>query len=66
MPHRIFCSMSVSIAELQQNPLAAVAAGGGDAVLVFSDDEPAFYCVPPDLFEELQAAIAAARAGNAS
>ena len=65
MPHRILCSMSVSIAELQQNPLAAVAAGGG-AVLVFSDDEPAFYCVPPDLFEELQAAIAAARAGNAS
>lgn len=54
MPHRILCSMSVSIAELQQNPLAAVAAGGGDAVLVFSDDEPAFYCVPPDLFEKLQ------------
>jgi antitoxin StbD len=65
MPHQIFCSMSVSIDELKHNPMAAVDAGAGDAVVVFSDDQPAFYCVPSELFEALRQAMAARRVEGA-
>lgn len=41
----------VSIAKLKKNPLAAIRAGGGGPVGVWSREEPLFYCVPADVYE---------------
>ena len=57
--HRIYCQMSASISEVKKDPLGVLAAGEGDAVVVFGKDEPAFYCVPPDLFALLHQACSA-------
>lgn len=57
--HRIYCQMSASISEVKKDPLGVLAAGEGDAVLVFAKDEPAFYCVPPELFALLHHACSA-------
>lgn len=54
MVHKIYCQMSASVDEIKGDPLEVLAAGGGDAVLVFANDEPAFYCVPPGVFRSLQ------------
>lgn len=59
--HRIYCQMSASISEVKKNPLGVLAAGEGDAVVVFAKDEPAFYCVPPELFALLHQACSAQR-----
>lgn len=64
MVHRIYCLMSASISEVVDNPLGVLAAGGGDAVLVFANDEPAFYCVPPELFGLLYESYTAATTGS--
>lgn len=59
MVQRIYCRMSASIDELTDNPLEILAAGEGEAVVVFANDQPAFYRVPPALFSLLYASHAA-------
>ena len=33
-----------------KNPMGTVAEGEGDAVAILNRNEPAFYCVPPELY----------------
>ncbi|HAW0982981.1 TPA: plasmid stabilization protein [Escherichia coli] len=50
MAHEILAYTAASISDLQRNPVETVAAGDGDAVVIFNNNEPAFYCVPPELY----------------
>lgn len=42
-----------SVSELKKNPMGTVAAGRGEAVAILNRNEPAFYCVPARVYEEL-------------
>ncbi len=53
MAHRVLTEIAVSISEHTKNPMATVAAGKGMAVAVLNHNEPAFYCVPANAYEEL-------------
>ncbi|EFG2981070.1 plasmid stabilization protein [Escherichia coli] len=50
MTHEILAYTAASISDLQRNPEETVAAGDGGAVVIFNNNEPAFYCVPPELY----------------
>ncbi|MCF5860063.1 plasmid stabilization protein [Aeromonas veronii] len=39
-----------SISELKRNPLGTLKKGHGSAVAILHRNEPAFYCLPPELF----------------
>ncbi|MDY7116745.1 type II toxin-antitoxin system Phd/YefM family antitoxin [Halomonas sp. SSL-5] len=53
MPHHILATTTASISELKKNPMATVAAGEGFPVVVLNRNEPAFYCIPAAVYEEL-------------
>lgn len=53
MPTIILVETAASLSELNNNPLATVAAGDGFPVAFLDHDEPAFYCIPAKAYEEL-------------
>lgn len=72
MAHQILSETAASITELKRNPMGTVAAGEGAPVAILNRNEPAFYCVPAKVFEDMMErledlelnAIADARAGQ--
>ncbi|WP_413739435.1 type II toxin-antitoxin system Phd/YefM family antitoxin [Sodalis sp. RH14] len=50
MTFTILTSTAASITELKRNPMGTVADGRGNAVAILNHNEPAFYCVPPELY----------------
>lgn len=42
-----------SISELKKNPMEVVNNGFGEAVAILNRNNPAFYCVPAHLYEEM-------------
>lgn len=57
MPNIILSGTSASISELKKNPMATVSAGDGFPVAILNRNQPAFYCVPADLYERLLDAL---------
>ncbi|WP_455289063.1 type II toxin-antitoxin system Phd/YefM family antitoxin [Cupriavidus necator] len=53
MPHTILANTTASVSELKKNPMATVAAGEGFPVAILNRNEPAFYCVPAQVWEDL-------------
>jgi len=53
MAHRVLTEIAVSISGHKKNPMATVSAGDGMAVAVLNRNEPAFYRVPAEAYEEL-------------
>lgn len=53
MPHTILANTTASVSELKKNPMGTVAAGEGFPVAILNRNEPAFYCVPAKVWEEL-------------
>jgi antitoxin StbD len=53
MTHQILSDTAASITELKRNPMGTVAAGEGFPVAILNRNEPAFYCVPANLFEAI-------------
>lgn len=53
MTHTIFASVTASVTELKKNPMGTVAAGEGATVAILNRNQPAFYCVPTDVYQEL-------------
>lgn len=53
MAHHILAETTASVSELKRNPMATVAAGEGFPVAILNRNEPAFYCVPAKVYEEL-------------
>lgn len=50
MTYQILTTTAASITDLKRNPMGTVAEGEGSAVAILNRNEPAFYCVPPDLY----------------
>ena len=50
MSYQILSAAAASITELKRNPMGTVKKGNGSAVVILKHNEPAFYCVPPELF----------------
>ena len=57
MPHTILSDTSASVSELKKNPMATVNAGEGYPVAILNRNQPAFYCVPAELYEQILDAL---------
>lgn len=57
MPHIILSDTSTSVSELKKNPMATVSDGDGFPVAILNRNQPAFYCVPAELYEQMPDAI---------
>lgn len=53
MPNIILSDISASVSELKKNPMATVSAGDGFPVAIFNRNQPAFYCVPAELYKKM-------------
>ncbi|WP_337263690.1 MULTISPECIES: type II toxin-antitoxin system Phd/YefM family antitoxin [unclassified Serratia (in: enterobacteria)] len=53
MPNIIHSDITASITELKTNPMATVNAGAGYPVAILNRNQPAFYCVPAELYERM-------------
>lgn len=66
MTHLIHCRRVLGLTELKRNPVEAVASGEGEPVAVLSYNEPAFYCVPSELFERMKFAFEQFESGKSA
>ena len=57
MPSIILSDTSASVSELKKNPMATVSAGEGYPVAILNRNQPAFYCVPAELYERMLDAL---------
>ena len=57
MPNIILSDTSASVSELKKNPMATVNAGDGYPVAILNRNQPAFYCVPAELYEQILDAL---------
>ncbi len=53
MTNMILSDTSASVSELKKNPMATVKAGAGYPVAILNRNQPAFYCVPAELYERM-------------
>lgn len=53
MNHIIHSRFVASVSELKKNPMEVVNNGFGEAVAILNRNNPAFYCVPADMYEKL-------------
>ena len=53
MTNVILSDTSASVSELKKNPMATVNAGAGYPVAILNRNQPAFYCVPAELYERM-------------
>lgn len=53
MPSIVLTNTVASITELKTNPMATVNAAAGEPIAILNRNEPAFYCVPPHIYEYL-------------
>ncbi len=53
----ILASAAASITDLKRNPMGTVAAADGEPLVILNRNEPAFYCVPADVYAEMVEAI---------
>ena len=57
MPNIILSDISASVSELKKNPMTTVRAGDGFPVAIFNRNQPAFYCVPAELYKKMLDAL---------
>lgn len=57
MANIILSDTSASVSELKKNPMATVSAGDGYPVAILNRNQPAFYCIPAELYEKILDAI---------
>lgn len=53
MPNIIHSDTTASITELKTNPMAILNSGEGFPVAILNHNQPAFYCVPAELYEKM-------------
>ncbi|MCU7920201.1 MAG: type II toxin-antitoxin system Phd/YefM family antitoxin [Candidatus Thiodiazotropha sp. (ex Epidulcina cf. delphinae)] len=51
--HPILADVSAGISELKKNPMSVISQGDGAPVAILNRNEPVFYAVPADAYEEL-------------
>jgi len=57
MANLVHAALSASITEFKRNPMAALAQADGESLVVLNHNQPAFYCVPPELYETILDAL---------
>ena len=57
MPSIILSDTSASVSELKKNAMATFSAGEGYPVAILNRNQPAFYCVPAELYERMLDAL---------
>ena len=57
MNNLIHSRFVASISDLKKNPMEVVNNGFGEAVAMLNRNNPAFYCVPADIYERLMGLI---------
>ncbi|WP_112313100.1 type II toxin-antitoxin system Phd/YefM family antitoxin [Pseudogemmobacter bohemicus] len=57
MTQMIHAALAASITEFKRNPMAAMAQAAGASLVVLNHNEPAFYCVPPELYAQILDAL---------
>jgi len=57
MANLVHAALSASITEFKRNPMAALALADGESLVVLNHNQPAFYCVPPELYESILDAL---------
>ncbi|WP_045409408.1 type II toxin-antitoxin system Phd/YefM family antitoxin [Vibrio jasicida] len=53
----ILADLTVGISELKKNPMAIIDESEGQPVAVLNRNKPAFYAVPPDVYERMLDAL---------
>lgn len=53
MPNLVLTNTVASLTELKTNPMATLNAAEGESIAILNHNEPAFYCVPPHIYEYL-------------
>ena len=49
----IHTPFTASISDLKKNPTEVALSGDGEAVAIVNRNKPAFYCVPPELYQRI-------------
>ena len=49
----IHTPFTASISGLKKNPTEVALSGDGEAVAILNRNKPAFYCVPPELYQRM-------------
>lgn len=49
----IHTPFTASISDLKKNPMEIALSGKGEAVVILNRNTPAFYCVPPELYQQM-------------
>ncbi|WP_313225980.1 type II toxin-antitoxin system Phd/YefM family antitoxin [Stutzerimonas chloritidismutans] len=57
MPFALLADVAASIADLKRSPMRVIREGAGEAVVILHRNKPAFYAVPPALYEAMLEAI---------
>lgn len=57
MTNIILSDISASVSELKKNPMATVSAGAGYPVAILNRNQPVFYCIPAELYEQMLDAL---------
>lgn len=55
MSQKMLAEYVASISEFKAAPTRQLAAAEGEALAVLNHNKPAFYCLPPEMFERLRA-----------
>lgn len=49
----ILANTAASITDLKRDPMGTIRGGEGETVVILNRNEPAFYAVPPDVYEAM-------------
>ncbi len=49
----IHTPFTATISDLKKNPTEVALSGDGEAVAILNRNKPAFYCVPPELYQRM-------------
>lgn len=53
MTNYIYAEVAASVSELKRNPMGTVLSGEGFPVVILNRNQPAFYCVPANIYEAM-------------
>ncbi len=57
MTHQIHSSIVASITDLKKHPMATVESAKGHPLAILNRNQPAFYCLAPELYESILEAL---------
>lgn len=53
MTFPVLADVAASVTDLKKDPMGTIREGNGETVVILNRNEPAFYAVPPDLYEAM-------------